>query len=68
DTVTGATPLGLWKFERIATEVGDLVVGTTGGSLGETSAVLITLCGGYLAMRNFLNWRIPASIFISVAV
>ncbi len=68
DTVTGATPLGLWKFERIATEVGDLVVGTTGGSLGETSAVLITLCGGYLAVRNFLNWRIPASIFISVAV
>ncbi len=68
DTVTGATPLGLWKFERVATEVWDLMLGTTGGSLGETSALLIILCGGYLALRNFLNWRIPLSIFISVAV
>lgn len=68
DTITGATPLGLWKFESVATQLGDLVLGTTGGSLGETSALLIIVCGGYLALRNFLNWRIPASIFVTVAV
>jgi len=68
DTVTGATPLGLWKFERIGTEVGDLLLGTINGSAGETSALIITLGGIYLAARNFLNWRIPVSIFVTVAV
>jgi electron transport complex protein RnfD len=68
DTVTEATPLGLMKFESVGTAVRDLVLGTIGGSIGETSAILITLCGGYLALRNFLNWRIPISIFISVAL
>jgi electron transport complex protein RnfD len=68
DMVTGATPLGLMKFEAVGTSVQDLILGTIGGSAGETSALLITLCGGYLALRNFLNWRIPISIFISVAI
>lgn len=68
DTVTGATPLGLWKFERIATDALDLLTGAIGGSAGETSAVVITVCGSYLALRNFLNWRIPASIFLTVFV
>ena len=68
DTVTGATPLGLWKFEQIGTAVRDLILGTTGGSLGETAALLIIVCGGYLALRNFLNWRIPLSIFMTVAL
>lgn len=64
--VTGATPLGRMKFEQAATPLGDLLLGTTAGSLGETSGLLILLCGGYLALRNYLNWRIPASIFASV--
>ena len=68
DAVTAATPLGLMKFERVTTPVADLAFGTTGGSLGETGAILILLCGGYLALRNYLNWRIPASIVITVAV
>jgi electron transport complex protein RnfD len=68
DAVTGATPLGLMKFEGISTPVRDLLVGSIGGSTGETSALLITICGAYLALRNFLNWRIPASIFITVAL
>ncbi|HEX5138320.1 MAG TPA: RnfABCDGE type electron transport complex subunit D [Planctomycetota bacterium] len=67
DTVTAATPLGLMKFEHKGTPVLDLLLGTTGGSLGETAALVILLCGGYLALRNYLNWRIPASIFVTVA-
>lgn len=66
DTVTGATPLGLMKFEHTATSLGDLILGTTGGSLGETSGLVILVCGAYLAARNYLNWRIPASIFLAV--
>ena len=68
DVVTEATPLGLMKFEGEGTAVMELLVGTTGGSLGETSAVLILLGGAYLAARNYLDWRIPASILGTVAV
>ncbi|OGK79753.1 MAG: electron transporter RnfD [Candidatus Rokubacteria bacterium GWC2_70_16] len=68
DTVTGATPLGRMKFDHQGTSLLDLVLGTTSGSLGETSGLVILLCGGYLALRNYLNWRVPASIFATVAV
>jgi electron transport complex protein RnfD len=68
DAVTGATPLGLMKFERITTPVTDLFMGDVGGSLGETSALLILLGGAYLAWKNYLNWRIPVSVFLAVGV
>lgn len=68
DVVTGATPLGLIKFEGISTGTWDLLIGTTSGSIGETAGLLILLCGGYLALRNYLDWRIPLSIFLTVFV
>jgi electron transport complex protein RnfD len=67
-TITGATPLGLIKFEGVDTEWVRLMIGSTGGSLGETAAVVILICGGWLALKKYLDWRIPVSIFISVAV
>ncbi|HSM09365.1 MAG TPA: RnfABCDGE type electron transport complex subunit D [Gemmatimonadota bacterium] len=67
DVVTAATPLGLWKFEAIPTDIGGLMLGNTGGSIGETAGLLILVCGGYLALKNYLNWRIPVSIFVTVA-
>jgi Na+-translocating ferredoxin:NAD+ oxidoreductase subunit D len=67
DAVTEATPLGLMKFEQTGTELGALIFGNTGGSIGETSAVLILLCGAYLAWKRYLDWRIPTSIFATVA-
>lgn len=66
DVVTGATPLGLMKFDHAGTELWKLVLGVTGGSLGETSGLVILACGAYLAARNYLNWRTPVSIFITV--
>lgn len=68
DAVTAATPLGLMKFEGEFSEPLPLMIGSTGGSLGETAGVLILLCGAYLAWKNYLNWRIPVSIFLTVAV
>jgi Na+-translocating ferredoxin:NAD+ oxidoreductase subunit D len=67
DVVTAATPLGLWKFEQKPTGVLDLFLGNTGGSLGETAAVVILLGGAYLAARQYLNWRVPVAIFATVA-
>jgi electron transport complex protein RnfD len=67
DAVSGATPLGLMKFEGLTTPLPNLLLGTVAGSTGETSALIITVCGLYLALRNFLNWRIPVSVLLSVA-
>lgn len=68
DVVTQATPLGLMKFEGQGTPIMDLLIGSTGGSLGETSALLILLGGAYLAARRYLDWRIPAAVLGTVAV
>jgi electron transport complex protein RnfD len=46
----------------------DLVLGTTGGSLGETGALAILLGGAFLAWRRYLNWRIPISVLGSAAI
>jgi len=68
DTATGATPLAMLKFADVPTmtPLHDLLFGTTTGSLGETSAVLLLLGGLYLALRGHLNWHIPVSIFVAV--
>jgi len=70
DTATSATPLGNLKFgdDPVATPLLDLLMGTTNGSLGETSALLILLGGIYLAVRGHLNWHIPVSIFTTTFV
>jgi Na+-translocating ferredoxin:NAD+ oxidoreductase subunit D len=68
DAVTAATPLGLMKFEGESTATLPLLLGDTGGSLGETAGLLILLCGAYLAWKRYLDWRIPLSIFATVAL
>jgi len=68
DAVTAATPLGLFKFEHQLTNASSLFFGNVGGSLGETSALLVLLCGAYLALRRFLDWRIPLSVLGTVAL
>ncbi len=68
DAMSGATPLSAWKFDRVAANTGDLVLGMTSGSTGETSAVLLLAGGLYLAARKMMNWRIPAAIFATVFV
>jgi electron transport complex protein RnfD len=66
DAVTGATPLGLMKFEGMGTETWSLFMGAIPGSLGETSALLILAGGAYLAWKRYLDWRIPVSVLLVV--
>jgi electron transport complex protein RnfD len=68
DGVTAATPLGLLKFQQQTTPLGDLMIGRIGGSLGETSGVLLLLGGVYLWLRRDLDWRIPVSILLTVVL
>lgn len=66
---TAATPLGQWKFEKltqITTDFLPMLWGNTGGSIGETSAILIFLGGMYLLVRKYADWRIPISFIGTV--
>ena len=68
DAVTTATPLGAMKFDGQATAWMDLLLGNVNGSLGETSALVIILCGIVLALRRSFDWRLPVSILLTVFV
>jgi len=68
DAVTAATPLARMKFESVQAENPELLLGLTTGSAGETCAALIFLGGAYLVIRNMMNWRIPISIMLTVAL
>ena len=68
DAVSGATPLGQFKFGQQGADIVDLLLGLHNGTLGETSAVLILLCGLYLALRGILNWRIPAAVMLGASI
>jgi len=68
DGMTSATPLGMMKFEQEVTPLVNLAFGNTAGSLGETSGLLLLLGGVYLFLRRDLDWRIPVSILLSVAI
>ncbi len=73
DVISSATPLGMIKgTEVIAGQVlpsyMDLFVGNIGGCIGETSALALILGGGYLLFRKVINWRIPTTFILTVAV
>lgn len=68
DSFTGATPLALQKFEQFSTDSYDLLMGYVAGSAGETSAILILLCGAYLAFRKMMDWRISAGVFLATVL
>jgi len=68
DAVTAATPLALHKFERVTTGAAELLTGNTAGSIGETSAGLLVLCGAWLVARRVFEWRVPAAMLVSVLV
>mgnify|MGYP001817217559 CR=1 FL=1 len=68
DSFTGATPLAMQKFQQIEAPAGELFTGMVAGSAGETSALLILICGLYLALRGMMDWRIPAGVLGGAAL
>jgi Na+-translocating ferredoxin:NAD+ oxidoreductase subunit D len=75
DAVSTATPLALVKFrepEQTLAEVmpalRDLLIGTTGGSVGETSALAVLAGGGLLLILGVANWRIPLSMGLAAVI
>ena len=67
-TVTGATPLAIVKLHlnQPLPSYFDLFVGKVGGSIGETSALLLLVGAAFLFYKKILTWYIPASFLVSL--
>ena len=68
DALAGATPLAKWKFDGIIADAADLLTSIAGHMAVGPSPVLILACGAYLALRRFMDWRIPAAILGSAGL
>ncbi|MBN2239932.1 MAG: RnfABCDGE type electron transport complex subunit D [Dehalococcoidales bacterium] len=69
DAVTTATPLGerfVWEASN-ASLYKEMFFGNTGGSMGETSALLILIGGMALIAIRIIDWRIPLAYIGTVA-
>ncbi len=58
DGVTGATPLAACKAGE-SVDLYRMFLGTTGGTIGETSVLALLLGAGYLLARKVITLRIP---------
>ena len=71
DIVTQATPLSAMHqgtFDASLGTVTDLFIGSVGGCLGETSALLLLIGFAYLLVRKVISARIPVAYMATVAV
>lgn len=78
DGVTSATPLGMLKlqgYEKVVEHFGDkatmyksMFFGLRGGSMGETSAILLLLGGLYLIYRGYIKWQVPVLMIGTVGI
>ncbi len=62
DGITSATPLALIKSGSAVEALPSLsrmFIGDIGGSLGETSALLLLIGGAYLIIRRVIDWKVP---------
>ena len=70
DAITGATPLAILESGKIARlpSMMDMFVGNIGGSIGETSALLLLIGGLYLIIRKVINWKTPVVYIATTAI
>mgnify|MGYP000193681206 CR=1 FL=1 len=69
DGLTGATPLSLLKYGHgNDIDTLSLLLGNTGGSLGETCSIALLLGLAFLLWRKIITWHIPVSILFSAGV
>lgn len=68
DVVTGATPLALLGSGGALPSYTDMLLGFTGGALGETSALALLIGGYYLVIRKIIAPTIPLAFIGTVFV
>ena len=67
DANSSATPLAEIAADKVP-DMADLLLGTTGGAIGETCAVALILGFVYLLVRRVITWHIPVSFVGAVFV
>ncbi|MCR5820958.1 MAG: RnfABCDGE type electron transport complex subunit D [Bacteroidaceae bacterium] len=77
DAETAATPLAIMKnaikegnselLDKLPSSI-DMLIGQTGGSLGEISALALLLGGCYMLWKRIITWHIPVSIILTVFI
>ncbi|MCR5053341.1 MAG: RnfABCDGE type electron transport complex subunit D [Lachnospiraceae bacterium] len=67
DGVTGATPLTLLKQGEPVNTL-SMLIGRTGGTIGETSTICILIGAVILIMLNVIDLRIPGTYILTFAV
>jgi electron transport complex protein RnfD len=55
-------------LSQLSGAYGNLFFGNVGGSLGETSAVLLLIGGLYLLFKRYIGWKIPLTFMASVMI
>lgn len=76
DATTGATPLATMKMiakgeasmSDLSNSLTDMLIGNTGGCLGEVCAIAILIGLVYLLVKKIITWHIPVSILVTVAI
>lgn len=68
DTITSATPLAAYKFDKVLSQVEPMILGNIGGCIGETSAIAILIGGIFLIAVGVVNWRIPTAMILGMIV
>jgi len=76
DAVSAATPLSFLKqgadgvsaLAQNNISLTDMIFGNIGGSLGETSAILLILGGVYLMYKGIINYVIPVAYIVTVFI
>ena len=64
DGVSGATPLTLYKAGE-SVNVTDMIIGTTGGTIGETSMIALLIGAALLLLLGIIDLRIPGSYILT---
>lgn len=65
DGITGATPLKQLKDTGVVENLFDMFIGTTAGTIGETSAIAILIGGIFLLIKGIIDFRIPLTYILS---
>jgi electron transport complex protein RnfD len=73
DFMTEAPPLEVLKYEGVESIAeyftnSGLFIGNTTGFIGEISALMLLVGGGYLIARKVISWHIPVSFLAGIAL
>ncbi len=67
DAYTGATPLAAIKAGE-SVDVMSMVIGKTGGTIGETSLICLVIGAAFLLIVGVIDIRVPASYILSFMI